>query len=150
MTKEKIDCSVSLSQIQSILSKLLRKMPPRGKVTTRQFTLYRRINNSNFRLMLMFCIHGKIKLTKEGTEVSYSIRPILPTLFLSVLFFVFFTFGIINSIVTNRLSIVVLGIAGIVILYFTMLFWQMSKCKSMFRSFLSQEIERVTKDISMT
>ena len=141
---DKLLFSAAPETAQAVLAKLLRKTPPRGKVTANRFALYRRITSSNFRLMLLFCIHGKIAPRKEGTEISYFIRPVLPSALLAALFLGVFAYSAVNSIATHSLNAFLWCSAGIAALYFTVLLWQMSKCKSQFQAHLLQSMERIS------
>ncbi len=142
---DKLLFSAAPEMVHAVLTKQLRKTPPRGKVTADRFTLYRRITSSNFRLMLLFCIHGKIAPSKEGTEISYFIRPILPSALLAASFLGVFAYSAVNSIVTHSLNAFLWCSAGIAALYLTMLFWQMSKCKSMFKERLIQNMDQTSQ-----
>lgn len=142
---DKLLFSAAPETAQAALTKLLCKTPPRGKVTADRFTLYRRITSSNFRLMLLFCIHGKIAPSKEGTEISYFIRPVLPSALLAALFLGVFAYSAVNSIATHRLNAFLWCSAGITAAYLTMLFWQMSKCKSLFKGRLIQNMDQISQ-----
>lgn len=148
MIKNIIVFSSSPSEIRDVLSKHLRKRPPRGRITENQFLIYRRITNSNSRAMIMFCIHGKITPIKSGTELSYFIRPTFPALLLACLFLYGFIYSSVYSLLHHSLNIYFGGIVGIAGLYFTILFWQMFECKSIFSAYLLQEVNRITGDSS--
>lgn len=142
---DKLLFSAAPETAQAVLTKLLRKMPPRGKVTADRFALYRRIAISNFRLMFLFCIHGKIVPSKEGTQISYFIRPILPSALLAALFLGVFAYSAVNSIATHSLNAFLWCSAAVTALYLTMLLWQMSKCKSLFKSNLLQSMDQISQ-----
>ena len=142
---DKLQFSAAPETAQAVLTKLLRKTPPRGKVSANRFFLYRRIASSNFRLMFLFCIHGKIVPSKEGTQISYFIRPILPSALLAALFLGVFAYSAVNSIATHSLNAFLWCSAAVTVLYFTMLLWQMSKCKSQFQARLLQSMEQLSQ-----
>ena len=141
---DKLLFSAAPETAQAVLTKLLRKTPPIGKVSANQFFLYRRIASSNFRLMLLFCIHGKIAPGKEGTQISYCIRPVLPSALLAALFLGVFAYSAVNSIATHSLNAFLWCSAAVTALYLTMLLWQMSKCKSQFQARLLQSMEQLS------
>ena len=141
---DKLQFSANPETAQAVLTKLLRKTPPRGKVSANRFFLYRRIASSNFRLMLLFCIHGKIAPGKEGTQISYFIRPVLPSALLAALFLGVFAYSAVNSIATHSINAFLWCSAAVTALYFTMLLWQMSKCKSQFQAHLLQSMEQLS------
>ena len=141
---DKLQFSAAPETAQAVLTKLLRKTPPRGKVSANRFFLYRRIASSNFRLMLLFCIHGKIAPGKEGTQISYCIRPVLPSALLAALFLGVFAYSAVNSIATHSINAFLWCSAAVTALYLTMLFWQMSKCKSQFQARLLQSMEQLS------
>ncbi len=141
---DKLLFSAAPETAQAVLTKLLRKTPPRGKVSADRFTLYRRIASSNFRLMFLFCIHGKIAPGKEGTQISYCIRPVLPSALLAALFLGVFAYSTVNSIATHSINAFLWCSAAVTALYFTMLLWQMSKCKSQFQARLLQSMEQLS------
>ena len=142
---DKLQFSAAPETAQALLTKLLRKTPPRGKVSANRFFLYRRIASSNFRLMLLFCIHGKIAACKEGTQISYCIRPVLPSALLAALFLGVFAYSVVNSIATHSINAFLWCSAAVTALYLTMLFWQMSKCKSLFKSYLLQSMDQISQ-----
>ena len=142
---DKLLFSANPETAQAVLAKLLRKTPPRGKVSANRFFLYRRIANSDFRLMLLFCIHGKIVPGKEGTEISYCIRPVLPSALLAALFLGVFVYSAVNSIATHSINAFLWCSAAVTALYLTMLLWQMSKCKSQFQARLLQSMDQISQ-----
>lgn len=142
---DKLLFSAAPETVQAVLTRQLRKTPPRGKVTANRLALYWRITGSNFRLMLLFCIHGKIESAEEGTEISFFIRPSLPSALLAALFLGVFAYSAVNSIATHSLNAFLWCSAGITALYFTMLFWQMSKCKSLFKGRLIQSMDQISQ-----
>ena len=142
---DKLLFSAAPETAQAVLTKLLRKTPPRGKVSANRFFLYRRIAISNFRLMFLFCIHGKIAPGKEGTQISYFIRPVLPSALLAALFLGVFAYSAVNSIATHSINAFLWCSAAVTALYLTMLLWQMSKCKSLFKSHLLQSMDQISQ-----
>lgn len=148
MIKNTISLSTSPSKIRDVLSRFLRKSPPRGRIAENRFLIYRRITNSNSRGMIMFCIHGKITPMKSGTDLSYFMRPTVPALVFACLLLYFFVHSLAYSILYHSFRISFWGILGIAGLCFTILFWQMFECKSKFTAYLLQEVNRTTGDSS--
>lgn len=136
--------STSPSEMRDVLSKHLRKRPPRGRITENRFLIYRRITSSNSRAMILFCIHGKITPIKSGNEVSYFIRPTFPALLLACLLLYGFIYSLAYYLSYHSLNIYFMGMVGIAGLYFTILFWQLFECKRIFTANLLQEVNRIT------
>lgn len=139
MIRKVIELSCEASKVRCVISKLLRKTPPKGKVLSNHFTIYKRIANSSNRVFLIFCIHGKIHPVEAKSKVSYWVLPPLPALPLLALLWYGLVYNLANdtpfcsSEKTVWIYVVALCFCTVV------LFWQMLHCEKNFRSFLIRE-----------